>query len=148
MISITTNTIHTQTQTDSIVSGMNGLLISWLRFFDTRRETILTTWPYYFDARHILWCLRSVGRDPKNPTTSSTAQIQLSPQWLELNSLPPWSNLNWLFQNPQILRTISSRHDVIHTPVPFPFWGFIMTMIVISFACMRKLHQLSIHRGS
>ena len=40
-----------------------------------------------------------------------------------------------LFQNPQILRTISFGHDVIHTPAPFPVWGFIMTMVsVISFA--------------
>ena len=31
------------------------------------------------------------------------------------------------FQNPQILRTISSGHDVIHTPGPFPVWSFIMT---------------------
>ena len=58
----------------------------------------------------------------------------------KLNSLPPWFNLNCLFfQNPQILRTISSGHDVIYTPAPFPVWGFIMTMvIVISFAHERK----------
>ena len=43
------------------------------------------------------------------------------------------------FQNPQILRTISSGHDVIHTPAPFPAWGFIMTMvIVISFVHKHK----------
>ena len=43
------------------------------------------------------------------------------------------------FKNPQILRTISSRHDIIHTPARFPIWGFIMTMvIVISFARERK----------
>ena len=54
-----------------------------------------------------------------------------------------------LFQNTQILRIISSRHDVIHTPVPFPVWEFIMTMmIVISFARERKLHQLTINRKS
>ena len=44
-----------------------------------------------------------------------------------------------VFQNPQILRTISSRHDIIHTPAPFPIWGFIMTIvIVISFVRERK----------
>ena len=44
-----------------------------------------------------------------------------------------------LFQNPQILGTISSGHDVIHTPAPLTVWGFIMTMvIVISFARERK----------
>ena len=43
------------------------------------------------------------------------------------------------FQNPQILKTISSGHDIIHTPASFPVWGFIMTMvIVISFARERK----------
>ena len=43
------------------------------------------------------------------------------------------------FQNPQILRTISSGHDIIHTPALFPVWGFIMTMvIVISFAVEHK----------
>ena len=36
-----------------------------------------------------------------------------------------------LFQNPQILRTISSRHDVNHTLAPFPVWGFIMTMVIV-----------------
>ena len=53
--------------------------------------------------------------------SSSTAQTQL------------------VFQNPQILRTISSEHDVIHTPAPFPVWGFIMTIVIdISFARERK----------
>ena len=54
-----------------------------------------------------------------------------------------------LFQNPQILRILSSEHDIIHTPAPFPVWGFIMTtVIVISFARERKLHQLTMHLGS
>ena len=44
-----------------------------------------------------------------------------------------------LFQNPQIIRTIYSGHDVIHTPAPFTVWEVIMTMvIVISFAHERK----------
>ena len=39
-----------------------------------------------------------------------------------------WSNTQLTsFQNPQILRIISSGHDVIHTPAPFPVWGFIMS---------------------
>ena len=67
-------------------------------------------------------------------------KLNCMPQWQKLNSLPPWSNLNWLFfQNPHILRTISSGDDVIHTPAPFPVWGFIMTIvIVIFFARERK----------
>ena len=44
-----------------------------------------------------------------------------------------------LFQNPQILRTISSGNDVINTPALISCLGFIMTMvIVISFARERK----------
>ena len=31
------------------------------------------------------------------------------------------------FQNPQILRAISSGHDLLHTPASFPVWCFIMT---------------------
>ena len=54
-----------------------------------------------------------------------------------------------LLQNPQIHRTISSGHDVIHTPASFPVKGFIMTMvIVISFAHERKQHQLTMHLSS
>ena len=60
----------------------------------------------------------------------------------EPNSQPPWSNVNFkltLFQNHQILRTISSGHDVIYSPAPFSVWGFNMAMvIVISFVRERK----------
>ena len=82
----------------------------------------------------------SVDRDPKNSTTSSTAQIQLYASMAEtqLSASVVQSQLT-LFQNPQILRTISSGHDVIHNPAPFPVRGFIMTMvIVISFAREHK----------
>ena len=74
---------------------------------------------YYSDptrnARRILWCLRSqflsAGRDPKNSTTIFNGRPQLTV----------------FFQNPQILRTIFSRHDVTHSPALFPFWGLFMT---------------------
>ena len=95
----------------------------------------------------------SVSRDPKILTAAVTVENStLCPNSRELNYLPTWSNVNFqltLLQNPQILRTISSGHDVIHTPAPFPVWGFIMTMvIVISFVRERKLHQLTTHLGS
>ena len=106
------------------------LLTSVLRHEE--RDTILTmlTIP---NARHISRCLRSqfisVGRDPEISTLRFNGRIpNYSTPWQKLNSLPPWSNLNshlTLFQNPQILRTISSGHDVIHTPVPFPVWGLL-----------------------
>ena len=38
----------------------------------------------------------SFGRDPKNPTTSSTAQSQLQLNGRELNFLPIWSDFNFL----------------------------------------------------
>ena len=76
----------------------------------------------------------SVGRDPKILTVAATVENS--------TSLPPCSKLNsqlTLFQNPQFLRIISSRPEVILIAVPFPVWGFIMTMvIVISFVRERK----------
>ena len=36
-----------------------------------------------------------------------------------------------LFQNPPILRTIYSGHDVIDTPDSFPVWEFIITMVIV-----------------
>ena len=59
---------------------------------------------------HLVMSKISVGRDPKSSTTPFNGQ-----------------NPTLSFQNPQILWTISSGHDVIHTPVPFPVWRFIMT---------------------
>ena len=54
----------------------------------------------------------------------------------------PMSTFNFqltLSQNPQILRTISSGHDAIHTLAPFSCRGFIMTMVIfIFFARERK----------
>ena len=105
------------TKVDSVVQVQMHLLTSWLQFIDTRRETqflkvfrnhtMLTPLPTF--GKHILWCLRSqfisASRDPKNST-------------LWLNGPISTSQLT-LFQNPQILRTISSGHDVIHTPAHF-----------------------------
>ena len=85
----------------------------------------------------------SVGRDPKNPTTSfngpnSTLCLNGRNSTFCLHGLI-WTSQLILFQNPQILRTISSGHDVIYTSAPFPVWVFIITMvIVISFAHERK----------
>ena len=96
------------------------------------RDTILTklTIP---NARCILWCLRSLSVEIR--------KTQLHLQWPKFNSQlnDPISTSTDFFQNPQILKTISSGHDVIHTPAPFSVWGFSMTMvIVISFAHERK----------
>ena len=136
--------IQSNTNTDGLRrSGTNGLLASDFGS-STRRERHNS---YYANhpqrAAHRVMFKISADRDPKTPSTSSTVENNpLCPNGRELNCLPAWSNLNpklTVFQNPQILRTISSEHDVIHTPAPFPVWGFIVTMVmVISFARERK----------
>ena len=60
-----------------------------------------------------------VGRDLKNLSTSFNGQNPT----LCLNG--PISTDS--FQNPQILRTIFSGYDIMHTSAPFPVWEFIMT---------------------
>ena len=50
------------------------------------------------------------------------------PQWQRQNCLlpGPQSTPNWLcFKKLQILRTIASGHNVIHTPAQFPIWGLL-----------------------
>ena len=119
-----------------VVSDMNGLLISRLRSMATQGERHNS---YYANLipymRHISWCLRTLSVEIwKTQLHLSTVKIQL-PMAKYPTPTPMVQSQLTLFQNPQILRTISSRHDVIHTPASFPVWGFIMTMvIVISFA--------------
>ena len=83
------------------------------------RDTILTMLTPTKRAAHLVMFKISVGRDPKNPTTSFNGQNPTLTSMVQ-------SQLT-SFHNPQILRTISSRLDVIHTPTPFPVWGFVMT---------------------
>ena len=84
-------------------------------------------------AAHLVMFKISIGRDPKNPTTSFNGRNPTLPSTVKIQLMS--------FQNPQILRTISSGHDVIRAPAPFPVWEFIMTMvIVISFVHERKLY--------
>ena len=114
---------------DSIVSDTNGYINFWLRSFDTRREiqflnghanhTILAA-PH---ARCISWCLKSlpvgIGKTQPHASTVENSTISL--------------------QNPQILRTISSWHDLIHTPTHFLSGVLLLQiLIVISFPCGRK----------
>ena len=148
-------------------SDTNSFIINfWLRFFNTRRETILKSLSYHTmlttlpNVRHISWSFRSqfifAGRDPKNLTAAATVETQLYgrelhslTQWQQLNCLPAWSLVNsqlTLFQNLQILRTIASGHDVIHTPALFPIWG-LLWQLWLSYrlcACV-KLYPMSVH---
>ena len=68
--------------------------------------------------------------------------IMVGPQ-LQLSAIEadnPWPKVNSqlsLFQNLQILRTITSRHDIIHTPGPISYLGFIMTIVIVISFCAR-----------
>ena len=129
------------------------LLTSWLRPIATREEGHNSYNADTTNTRRILWCPRSLSVEiRKTQLHASTVENSILYAPMAETQLPPWSNFNsqlTLFQNLQVLRTISSGHDFIHTPVPFSVWGFIMTMvIVISFARKRKLHQLGVHLGS
>ena len=96
------------------------------------RYTILTLLIPPQCAAHLVIFKISVGRDPKNPTTYFNGQNPTLASMAETQlSAPMVKSQLTLFQNPQILRTISSGHDVIHPPTPFPVWGFIMTMVII-----------------
>ena len=72
---------YRQKQADSVVSDTNGLLISWLQSFDTRRDTQFlkvfanhTIW-LYPNAWRILWCLRYLSVEIcKTPTTCLTVE--------------------------------------------------------------------------
>ena len=159
---------------------MNAFINFWLQFFETRRETQFLLWrPYYLTrfqrAVHLVVFTISVSRDPKNPTASSMVKTQLSlpNQWLKLNFLPAWSNVNLQLHSQTSnsqhhSRTPTSQSDVnwiffkifqilcpsflgmtSSTLQPIFFLGFILTMvIVISFARERKLHQLTTHLNS
>ena len=121
-------TLMLQVRTRLITSDFG----SW---WHEERDTILTIVTPSQRAAH-LKSLRSqfisAGRDPENLTAAATVVN------LTLCLHGPTSTDS--FQNPQILRTISSGHVVIYTPAPFSVWGFIMTMvIVIFFAHERKI---------
>ena len=82
---------------------------------------------------HLVMFKISVSRDRKNPTTSFNGQNPTLPSKVQFQLTS--------FQNPQILRTMYSGFDVIHTPAPFPVWGFIMTNGDCHILC--ELHQMT-----
>ena len=73
-------------------------------------------------AVHLVMFKISDGRDLQN--FNYMPQLFAPMAETQLSACMVQSQLT-LFQNPQILRTISSGHDVIHTPVPFPIWGLL-----------------------
>ena len=104
-------------------------------------------------AAHLVLFKISVGRDLKILTTAAMVENSaLSPNGR--NSIVclhgPMSTFNSLFQNPQILRTISSGHDVVHTPSEFPVWGLLCDFIGLcclfaSSQCQKKARFLQLN---
>ena len=85
---------------ESVVSDTNGLLIS--DFSSSTRGERHSSYYANHPQRtvHLVMFKISVGRDPKNSTTSSTAQIQLYALIIEKSTLclyGPILTLNWLF---------------------------------------------------
>ena len=130
-----------QIPADSFVSDTNGFINFSLRSMAIRGErqflkvyanhTMLT--PPQRAGHFVIFKISiSACRDPKNWTSRLNGS--------KLNYIFQQSNTQLMFfQNPQILRTITSGHDVIHTPATFSIWGLLWQMvIVISFAHERK----------
>ena len=102
-------------------------------------------WPHH-NTQCILSCLRSqfisASRDPKNITARLNGR--------ELNCMPQMVESQLLsFQNPQILRTISSGHGVIHTQASFHVWGLLWQIwLSYPFRAGVRLHQMTMHLDS
>ena len=96
-------------------SGTNRLLTSWLKFFDTRRDTIFT--------------MLTVLSDPTN-----ALRIPWPPDGL---ARPGFGYQLTYFSKSPNSQPIASGHDVIHTPVLFPIWGFYYDICDCSILCAR-----------
>ena len=127
-------------QADYVVSDTNGFINFWLRSMATRGET------------HFLkvFANHTMLNQPQRTAHLVMLKISIHLGWSrseKLHLIPQWSKTQLCrlersntqlhlstvkiqltsFQNPQILRTISSGHDVIHSLALFPVRGFIMT---------------------
>ena len=121
-----TNTIQAKTG-GLCCSGTNA----FINFFTSvhrhkERDTILTMLTPPQRAVHLVMVKSLLVEIRKTQLHASTVEnSNLCPNGRDLNYLPPCFNVNsqvTVFQNLQILRTISSGHDVIHTS-SFPVWG-------------------------
>ena len=129
-------------------SGTNGLLISWLRPIATRGERHNSFYVnHYIRAAHLVMFKISIHLHRSRPE-----KLNCHRNGRKLNSLPPWSNLNsqlTLFQNPQIFRTISSGHDIIHTPSPFSVRGLLWQWwLSYPLRASVKLYPITMHLNS
>ena len=152
-IYICKNTGEYNIQADSFVQAWTHLLTS-VRWHE-ERETILKSLSYHTmlttPQRSAHLVVQSQFLNPMFGTQLSSSMAETRPSGSNLkiptstvclnsresNCLPTWSKVNsqlTLFQNLQILSTIASGHDVIHTPASFPIWGLLWLVIVKSFA--------------
>ena len=101
-------------------------------------EASTNIWPHP-NVWCILWCFKiPVGRDPKKSNyifrqSKSNSRLNGPISTLIFNG----PNLTDSFQNPQILWTISSGHDVIYILAAFFVRGFIMTNCDCHILCSR-----------
>ena len=113
------NTIHTQTQ--KTLSFQTRTVYQFLDFGPWRheeRDTIFTMLTPPQRAAHLVMFKIPIHHCRSRPTCLNGQNPTPAPMVLsQLRS----------FQNPPILRTICSGHDVIHTPPQFPIWEVIMT---------------------
>ena len=117
MLTITIKQMHILA--DSV--DTNRFINFWLRSMATRRE------------RHFLkaYANHIILTPPQHAAHLVMIKISIHLCWSRSENSTAYLNGRKFkcmtsFQNPQILRTISSGHDAIHTPAPFPVWGFIM----------------------
>ena len=143
-----------QMQANSIVSDTNAFINDFGSSTRGERHNSYfanhTIWSH-FNARRILWCLRSlVGSDLQNSTTSSTLCLN----GRELNSLPQWQKLNSQLSTDSFSKSSNSQDHLFwawrypHSS-PFPVWVLLWQWWLSYPLCASvKLYQLTIHLGS
>ena len=131
------NGTYTNANTKHISRNRRTLLFRYERFINfltavlqhAERDTILTILTLSQRTAPLVVFKISVGRDPKILTAAATVENSILYAPMAENSAVclygPMSSFKSLFQNPPILQTISSGHDVIHTPAPFTVWGLL-----------------------
>ena len=129
-IQILSNTKHRRTPLFRFERFINFKL----RFFDTRRETILKSLSYH---TMLITPQRSANLVVQSQFLNTRVGTQLLNTMVRPpNFSTPWSDpqllntmvgtqLLWFFQNFQNSQPISSGHNVIHTPAPFLVWGLL-----------------------
>ena len=113
---------NTKTLTTFFSSGTKRLLLFLTYSFSTRgeRDTIF----YYADCSYIV--LQSTLSWMPGPESKS-----------QLTSPRVKSQLTVFFQNHPNSQLIASRHDVIHTLVPFSIWVFLLWHMWLSYPSVR-----------